>query len=85
MKRQCICRFHKIFVDTVLLVKRTWTNCYYPSAASIITNHRTKLCRKIKNPIYTVMKLVIFIRGSSCLQPRIFRVLLKEMSAEHHD
>uniref|UniRef100_A0AAR2LE77 DUF4371 domain-containing protein n=1 Tax=Pygocentrus nattereri TaxID=42514 RepID=A0AAR2LE77_PYGNA len=44
-----------------------------------------KLCGKMKDTMDNVMKLVNFIRESSSLQHRLFRALLEEMSAAHHD
>uniref|UniRef100_A0A3Q4GBG0 HAT C-terminal dimerisation domain-containing protein n=1 Tax=Neolamprologus brichardi TaxID=32507 RepID=A0A3Q4GBG0_NEOBR len=51
--------------------------------------HQTVLCAKLsaelKTTMDTVMATINFIRSTSSLQHRLFRMLLSEMSAEHHD
>jgi len=45
----------------------------------------TKLSRALKTTMDSVMAIINFIRSTSSLQHRLFRMLLSEMSAEHHD
>ena len=51
--------------------------------------HQTVLCAKLSSELKTtmdnVMATINFIRSTSSLQHRLFRKLLSEMSAEHHD
>jgi hypothetical protein len=51
--------------------------------------HQTVLCAKLsgelKSTMDSVMATINFIRSTSSLQHRLFRMLLSEMSAEHHD
>ena len=51
--------------------------------------HQTVLCAKLSGELKTTMDSVMatinFIRSTSSLQHRLFRMLLSEMSAEHHD
>ncbi len=51
--------------------------------------HQAVLCAKLSGALKTtmdnVMATINFIRSTSSLQHRLFRILLSEMSAEHHD
>ena len=51
--------------------------------------HQTVLCAKLsgelKSTMDSVMATINFIRSTSSLQHRLFRMLLSEISAEHHD
>ncbi len=51
--------------------------------------HQAVLCAKLSGALKTtmdnVMATINFIRSTSSLQHRLFRMLLSEMSAEHHD
>ncbi|RXN38167.1 SCAN domain-containing 3-like isoform X2 [Labeo rohita] len=51
--------------------------------------HQAVLCAKLSGALKTtmdsVMAIINFIRSTSSVQHRLFRMLLSEMSAEHHD
>ncbi|KAL0152649.1 hypothetical protein M9458_052372 [Cirrhinus mrigala] len=51
--------------------------------------HQAVLCAKLSGALKTtmdsVMAIINFIRSTSSLHHRLFRMLLSEMSAEHHD
>ncbi|MGH0161433.1 UNVERIFIED_CONTAM: hypothetical protein FKN15_041049 [Acipenser sinensis] len=44
-----------------------------------------KLCNELKDTMNTVTAIINFIRSTSSLQHRLFRLLQADMSADHHD